>query len=247
MKEWVLDLHIHSILSPCADESMVPPLILDRAKQLGTEVLAITDHNCAENVPAFMSAGEKAGVVVWPGMEVQTKEDVHVICLFDTLEQLLSWQDIVYRHLPAQKNKKESFGEQWVVDQAGNKIHEVEKLLLLGANLTIEEVVGTVHNLNGLCIAAHIDRQDFSLWGNLGFIPPNLPIDGVELTPYLPRDSMQLAYLRKNCLTYIVSSDAHWLDALYPPICCALMEECNLGELKLALSEKDGRCIRTIR
>jgi len=247
MREWVLDLHIHTILSPCASDDMVPPLVLSRARQLGVEAIAITDHNSAENVPAFMAKGKEMGIEILPGMEVQTKEDIHMVCLFDTLEQVLAWQNIVYRHLPNRKNKKESFGEQWVVDYEGNKISEVERLLLMGTDFTVEEVVTRVHRLGGLCLAAHIDRKAFSLWGSLGFIPADLTIDGVELTPHLPRDQAQLDQLKERGLYYLVSSDAHWLDGISPPQCFAAMESCTIEELKLALLKKDGRYVRTLR
>lgn len=247
MREWVLDLHVHTILSPCAGDDMVPPRVLSRVRQLGVEVIAITDHNSAENVPAFMAKGKEVGIEILPGMEVQTKEDIHMVCLFDTLEQVLAWQKKIYDHLPDRKNKKVSFGEQWVVDREGNKVSEVERLLLMGTDLTVEEVVRGVHHLGGLCIAAHIDRKAFSLWGSLGFIPSDLPIDGVELTPHLPRDQAQLDQLRESGFNYLVSSDAHWLDSLFPPQCFAVMESCNINELKSALLKKDGRYIRTIR
>lgn len=247
MREWVIDLHVHTALSPCASEDMVPPLVCSIVKYLGIDVIAITDHNTAENVPAFMSAGKEFGVEIFPGMEVQTKEDVHMVCLFDTLEQVLNWQKIVYEHLPDLKNNKESFGEQLVVDQQGNKISEVERLLLLGTDLSIEEVVGGVHHLGGLCIAAHIDRQVFSLWESMGFIPADLPLDGVELTPHLPRKQEQLDQLQERGFSYLVSSDAHYLDNLYPPQCFAAMESCSVKELRLALRKRDGRYIRTLR
>ncbi|OPY58415.1 MAG: PHP domain protein [Pelotomaculum sp. PtaU1.Bin035] len=247
MREWILDLHIHTILSPCGGDDMVPPLVLARAKELGIEVIAVTDHNSAENVQAFMIKGREMGVVVLPGMEVQTKEDVHMVCLFDTLEQVFAWQEIVYQHLPDLKNKKGSFGEQWVVNCEGNKVTEVERLLLMGADLSIDEVVKGVQDLGGLCIAAHIDRKVFSLLGNLGFIPVDLPIDGVELTPHLPRSQAQLNQLRERGIHHLVSSDAHWLDSIYPPQCFAFIEECTIKELKTALLKKDGRYIRTIR
>ncbi|OPY60470.1 MAG: hypothetical protein A4E56_02672 [Pelotomaculum sp. PtaU1.Bin065] len=247
MREWVIDLHVHTILSPCASDEMVPPRVLHRIKQLGIDVIAITDHNSAENVAAFMVKGREMGIGVLPGMEVQTREDIHMVCLFDTLEQVLAWQNIVYGHLPDRKNKKDSFGEQWVVDSEGNKVSEVERLLLMGTDLTLEEVVNGVHHLGGLCIAAHIDRKAFSLWGNLGFIPEDLPIDGVELTPHLPRNQTQLNQLIKRGFYYLISSDAHWLDGLFPPQCFAAMDSCNTKALRSALLKKDGCYIRTIR
>ncbi|MDD4168785.1 MAG: PHP domain-containing protein [Desulfotomaculaceae bacterium] len=247
MREWALDLHIHTILSPCAGDDMTPPQILRRVKELGIEVVAITDHNSAENVEAFYIKGKEMGVKVVSGMEVQTREDIHLICLFDTLEQVFNWEKAVYQRLPDLKNRKESFGAQWLVDSEGNITGEVDRLLLMGADLSLTEVVNGVHAIGGLCIAAHIDRRAFSLWGSLGFIPDRPAIDNVELTPHLARNPDQLAQLREKGFNYLISSDAHYLDGIYPPQCFARIEEFSIKELKAAFLSQDGRYIRTTR
>ncbi|MDD3654468.1 MAG: PHP domain-containing protein [Desulfotomaculaceae bacterium] len=247
MREWSIDLHIHTILSPCAGDDMKPPQVLHRVKELNIEIIAITDHNSAENVEAFYIKGKEMGVDVLPGMEVQTKEDIHLICLFDTPEQVFSWQKTVYQSLPDLKNRRESFGAQWLVDSRGNITGEVDRLLLMGADLSLADVVKGVHAINGLCIAAHIDRKAFSLWESLGFIPDYLAIDNVELTPHLERNPNQLAQLRKKDFSYLVSSDAHWLGGIYPPQCFAFMKRCSIEELKAAFQKKGGRYIRTTR
>ena len=246
-KEWTLDLHIHTLLSPCADNEMLPSIVISRAKELGLDALAITDHNTVENVASFMEKGEKAGIRVFPGMELQTKEDVHLVCLFEKMEQAYEWQKRVYQKLPPLQNKKEIFGEQWVVDSHDHKLRELDRLLLVGTDFTLEEAVESVHLLQGICIAAHLDRQAFSLWGHLGNIPAGLPLDGVELTPHLPRDSKQLAQLKKEGFAYLVSSDAHYPNSIYPPQSFAYLEELSLPELKLALQHREGRYIRTLR
>lgn len=247
MKDWALDLHLHTILSPCGSDEMLPESVLKRAIDLRLDAVAITDHNTSQNVAAFMTKGEELGIKVIPGMELQTREDVHVVCLFNSLENVLIWQDYVYRHLPPLKNNKKSFGEQWVVDSAGNKIEELERMLLVGTDLTIEKVVKEVHNIGGLAIAAHIDRQAFSLWGHLGHIPLELNLDAVELTPHLPRIQAQLDYLKENNITHVVSSDAHYLQDMRAPYSFAYMEECTIEELKMAIAGKSGRMLRTLR
>lgn len=247
MREWALDLHIHTILSPCAGDDMTPLQVLRRVKELGIEVIAITDHNSAENVEAFYIKGKEMGVEVVPGMEVQTREDIHMICLFDTLDQVLGWQKTVYQCLPDLKNRRESFGAQWLVDSGGNITGEVDRLLLMGADISFAEVVKGVHALGGLCIAAHIDREAFSLWGSLGFIPERPVIDNVELTPHLARNPDQLTQLREKGFSYLISSDAHYLDGIYPPQCFGRMETCSIKELKAAFLNQDGRYIRVTR
>lgn len=247
MKEWALDLHVHTVLSPCAAPEMLPANVLGQARAVGIEVLAITDHNTAENVPAFVAQGRELGVHVLPGMEVQTREDVHLVCLFEQIHQVLKLQALVYDKLPQMKNRKEIYGEQWVLDQAGRKIKELERLLLVGISLSIEETVQAVHRLGGLCLAAHIDRPAFSLWGHLGGLPPGLPLDGVELTPHLPRCPQQMAQLAQANLPYLVSSDAHYLADLKGPYSLATLREVSLSELKLALKGQAGRHLRVCR
>ena len=85
---WV-DLHVHTVISPCAEVEMIPPLIVGRARELGLGAIAITDHNTAENVGAVQRAARDTGLVVLAGMEVQTREEAHILCLFDRLEQAL--------------------------------------------------------------------------------------------------------------------------------------------------------------
>ena len=46
------DLHLHTCLSPCADRDMTPATVAGLAKLAGAELIAITDHNSALNLPA---------------------------------------------------------------------------------------------------------------------------------------------------------------------------------------------------
>ncbi len=247
MKDWSIDLHLHTILSPCGSDEMLPESVLKRAIALGLDAIAITDHNTSQNVAAFMTKGEELGIKVIPGMELQTQEDVHIVCLFNSLEEVMVWQDFVYQHLPPLKNNKKSFGEQWIVNAEGNKIEDLDRMLLVGTDLTIEEAVKEIHRIGGLAIAAHIDRQAFSLWGHLGHIPLDLNLDGVELTPHLPRIQPQMDYLKEHNITHVVSSDAHYLQDMRAPHSFAYMEECTIKELKMAFAGENGRILRTLR
>lgn len=247
MRDWCIDLHLHTILSPCGSDDMIPPNVLAWAKELGINALAITDHNTAENVASFMEKGKELDLLVLPGMEVQTSEDIHLVSLFESLDKVMEFQELVYTHLPDNKNKKEFFGEQWIVDKNGNKIKELERMLLVGINLSVEETVKHIHRLGGICIASHIDRQAFSLWGHLGYIPDNLELDGIELTPHLPRNSEQLEAIKKRGMNYIVSSDAHYLSDMKEKQCIYHMKEISFDEIKKAINNIDGRYIKTLR
>ena len=124
------DLHVHTVLSPCAEIEMIPPLIVRRALELNLGLIAVTDHNAAGNCAAVMGAAEGTGLRVLPGMEVQTREDIHVLCLFESLQQALAWQGIVFDHLPDQPNPAESSGRQLVVDATGEYLRTEPRLLL---------------------------------------------------------------------------------------------------------------------
>ena len=116
------DLHLHTVLSPCAEVEMIPPLIVRRALELGLDLIAITDHNATHNIEAVQRAAAGTPLIVWPGMEVQTREEVHLLCLFDDNAAAFAWQQRVDAALPPRLNDAEHFGGQFVVDETGEFI-----------------------------------------------------------------------------------------------------------------------------
>ncbi len=231
------DLHVHTVLSPCAEVEMIPPLIVDRARELGLGLLAITDHNSAENVAAVQRAAQESGIVVFAGMEVQTKEEAHVLCLYDTVEQVLDWQALVYASLPPLKNREDVFGAQFVVDETGDYIRTNERLLLTSTALSVEEVVSGVRQRGGLPIAAHVDRPSYSLLASLGFIPPELPLAALEVRALPPPAQVQ-------GWPIIMSGDAHRLSEMRAST-MVIMGEPSIRELELALRCEEGRKVKT--
>lgn len=162
---------------------MIPPLIVQRALELGLGLIGIADHNCAANAAAVIEAAQGTGLTVLPGMEVQTREEVHMLCMFDTLEQVASWQRTVDAALPGLPNREDFFGAQYVVDATGAHRYTEERLLATSTALSVEQVAADVEALGGLCIPAHIDRPSYSIVSNLGFVPQGLPVAGLEITP----------------------------------------------------------------
>ncbi len=238
-----VDLHLHTVLSPCAEVEMIPPLIVAQAKQLGLGGIAITDHNSAENAQAVIEASRGTELVVLPGMEVQTREEVHLICLFDTVEQDLAWQETVYAHLPRLSNRPDTFGAQFVVDSEGEFVRENDRLLLASVDLSVEDVTSAVRSLDGLCIPAHVDRPSYSLIANLGFVPPDLNFEALEISRLLGPETARERFPQLQHYTLIVSSDAHRLAEMQ----CRTMikvRELTIAELRLALTGQEGR--RTI-
>lgn len=206
------DFHIHTALSPCGDNDMTPNNIVNMAKIKGLDAIAITDHNSCENVLACIEAGEKIGILVIPGMELQTREDVHVVCLFNDYEAAINFQEYVYSKLPNLKNNENLFGEQLVLDSEDNVMACNERLLLTASELTINDAFNKVCELNGAFIPAHIDRDSYGIISSLGFIPKDLTISTLEYSSAEALKKLIAAGFVENSYNFIHSSDAHYLE-----------------------------------
>jgi PHP family Zn ribbon phosphoesterase len=245
VKPYLADLHVHTVLSPCAEVEMIPPFIVQRAEELALGLIAITDHNSAENVAAVIEAARGHEVAVLPGMEVQSKEEVHLLCLFDTVEQVLGWQEVVYAHLPPFKNKDEVFGPQFVVDATGDFLRYNDRLLLTSVSLSVEEIARAVQERKGLCIAAHIDRPAFSLLANLGFVPPDSRFAALELSRHAKADEMRSRDPSLARYALICSGDAHRLAEMSDRTILTL-EEPTIAEISLAFRGQAGRKVKVV-
>ena len=169
MKYWV-DLHIHSCLSPCAEEDMTPNNIVNMALLKGLDVIAITDHNSAKNLKAVIEAGSKQGLTVIPGMELCTAEEFHLICLFPGLEEALSFERFVYDNLYPIENREDIFGTQIIMDHEDNEIGKETRMLSGASRLDTETALKAVRNLSGVVFTANVDRQSYrclTLWATL--------------------------------------------------------------------------------
>jgi PHP family Zn ribbon phosphoesterase len=234
------ELHVHTVLSPCAELEMLPPLIMRQARRLGLALLAVTDHNSAENAGAMMEAGRREGIAVLPGMELQTREEVHLLCLFDTLDDALQWQEQVYARLPALKNREEVFGSQLIVDAEGEFVAFQERLLLTSTTFAVEEAVEEVGRLGGVVIPAHVDRPSFSLLSNLGLIPPGLDVPAVELSPHTAPAQARQRFPQLGERTLICNGDAHRLSEMQNRTMFKI-ERPTIAELRLACAGRQGR------
>jgi 3',5'-nucleoside bisphosphate phosphatase len=149
---------------------MIPPLIVRTALKKNIDLIAITDHNASANVGAVQKAAEGTSLTVLPGMEIQSREEVHLLTLFENLEALEGWQREVDRALPELPNRPEFFGEQFVVDETGEFLHREPRLLLNSTTFSIDEIFERVRDLGGIVIPAHVERFSFGLFPTLGLI-----------------------------------------------------------------------------
>ena len=246
MKKILCDFHVHSILSPCAEIEMTPHHIMLRASEAGIGAVAITDHNASGNIQAALDLAAKYEVAVLPGMEVETIEEAHIVVLFDTLEQMTSWQEYIDANREPRLNNAERFGAQFVVDAEDNLIREEEKMLLGAGKLTAEEVIAACHKLGGICWAAHIDRPAYSLLKQLGFLGEDLALDAVEISRNaLPELQTQSLKPLVHNLPYLTNSDGHTMhDFLTGPKNQIKVEAVTVQEIKKALQGVDGRIIK---
>ncbi len=211
------DLHIHSCLSPCGDDDMTPANIAGMAAVKGLDVIALTDHNSCRNCPAAIYHGEKHGVTVIPGMELTTREEVHVICLFPTLENALAFDSLVYEELIPFPNREDIFGKQQVMDHADRVIGTVENLLINATSIPFDDVFTLTASYGGIAYPAHVDKSSGSLLSNLGFVPPDSTFACAEFHDFenLHRIKKEHPYF-EGCRV-IRCSDAHYLWDIAEP------------------------------
>ncbi|KRQ88096.1 DNA polymerase III PolC-type [Caloramator mitchellensis] len=208
------DLHIHSALSPCSDDDMTPNNIVNMALLKGLDVIAVTDHNSCKNLPAIMNLAKQNDLLVVPGMELQTKEEVHVLCLFTTLEDAIKFQDIVYKRLPNMKNNPELFGNQLIFNEE-DEVEGTEDIMLLNsADIDFDEAFKLVNELKGAFIPCHIDKDTFSVISNLGFVPEYLKINTVEVANANKYEKYIAAGIIRKKYKVIKNSDSHFLGKI---------------------------------
>lgn len=243
MKTLLADFHIHTLLSPCAEIEMTPHHIVMRAAQYGVDAVAITDHNASANAAAAVEAAKNYGVKVFPGMEVECREEAHIVVLFDTLEQLAAWQKIVDSNMSGLKNNAERFGAQFIVDDDDNFIAEEERMLLGPLKLPAVEVIQKVNAMGGMAIAAHVDRPAYSLLMQLGFLPSDMGLAAAEISSAGIRElKEQKLKLALGGLNYVTDSDAHMMDSfINGPKNLITVKSLTVAELKLALAAEGGR------
>lgn len=222
---------------------MTPRKIVEQAQKKNLEIIAITDHNSAENAGSVMAAAQDTGLCVIPGIEVTTSEEAHIVGLFENSVDALSMQTLVYDHLQPGENDDHLFGMQ-VIANAFDEVEGMNRRLLIGAtNLGLSEVVAAIHSLNGLAVAAHIDREAFSVVGQLGFIPEGLNLDAVEISRKMTLTQARARFKEYERFAFIRASDAHDIGEVGISPTNFLVAGPEMPELKLAFKGENGRRI----
>ena len=206
------DFHLHSCLSPCGDNDMTPYNLVNMAKILGLDIIALTDHNSAQNCRAAMTVGESVGLTVVPGMELCTSEEVHIVCLFDDVNNAEAFSDYVLSTVPPVKNRSEIFGDQLIMNGGDGIVGTQELLLTTASGISIENAVETVGQYGGVCYPAHIDRSSYSVISNLGMITDEMNFAAVEMTENADQNEYRAKYPIIKDMPVFVSSDAHYLE-----------------------------------
>lgn len=242
---YAADLHVHSVLSPCGDLEMSPGRILERAAAVGLDLIAITDHNMAENGAALRTLAAAGPVSVLYGMELETAEEAHLVCLFDTLDVAMEWQETVYARLPNVAHDAARFGDQVVVDENEVILRFEPRLLANATAIPLAEACEEVHAREGLVVPAHVDRPSHSVVSQLGFLPPDVCVDAVEVTRYVTGEFLaaHAAWLRGVPTVHF--SDAHFLHDLGAQRTLFQVEAPTVAEIGMALRSENGRGILT--
>lgn len=230
MRRYFYDLHIHSCLSPCGDDDSTPYNIAGMAKISGLDIVALTDHNTAKNCPAFFKACEGYGIVAVAGMELTTSEDIHAVCLFERLEDAMSFDEYVDKHRMKIKNREDIFGRQLILGEDDRLIGMEEYLLSNATDISIEDAKQIVASFGGICYPAHIDRDANGIIAVLGTFPSPSEFSIYELRDKENKDKYEELYSLADKMA-IFSSDAHYLTDMCDAENFFLLEESDSAEL----------------
>ncbi|MBR2990157.1 MAG: PHP domain-containing protein [Solobacterium sp.] len=207
------DLHMHSCLSPCAEDEMTPNNICNMAVIKGLDVIAVTDHNSFRQLPSVEIAARRAGIRLIYGAELESSEEVHMLSYFPTLEHTIRFQKWVDDHMPMIRNREDFFGHEWLLDGDDNYRETEKRLLLVSLDASLAECVDAVHEYGGKCVLAHVLDRKNSVTQQLGFIPMDLPYDGLEVkTPEQKQRVLDMhPWIKEDSTVWLCDSDAHRL------------------------------------
>jgi PHP family Zn ribbon phosphoesterase len=214
---------------------MSPTRIIHEARKKNIDILGITDHNSTLHCRLMMELGKEEGIFILPGVEINTKEEIHCLAFFENIDLVDEFQIFLNEQLTFVPNQKDLFGQQLVVDRNEAIMHEIDILLITGLNADIYSVVNEVKRLGGIFIPAHIDRPYNSILSQLGFIPPDLQFDALEVSARNKVSAFRIQHPEFADITLITNSDAHHPDFLGRATTNFRIEELSFKEIKMAL------------
>ena len=233
MPSFKYDLHVHSCLSPCGSDDMTPNNIAGLSMLNGAEIVALTDHNTTKNCPAFFEACRRYGLIPIAGMELTTQEEIHMVCLFPSLEEAMAFDAFVDAHRMKIKNKPKIFGNQLILNEEDEVIGEDEYLLITATDLDLTSAANAVREHGGVPFPAHIEKSANSILAMLGLFPEDPEFTAAELHNLSKLDELKIMNPILNDLIIISDSDAHQLDNL--PL--------ELPEIELECDKNDEKSI----
>lgn len=243
MPRFRVDLHIHTLLSPCGELSMSPEVIVRRALAAGLDAIAVCDHNTTLQTPVVVEIGRREGLVVFYGAELTTREEAHLVALLPDTETAARLQAWIDTHIVRIPNRPDKLGDQMWVDEGELIAGEVPWYLNAPLGCSAEQTAAEVVRMGGLVVPAHVDRVANSLVGQLGFLPANLPLAALEYNH--PKRYEALLHTHPNLRDYTAytASDAHYPDAIGSNPAWLFAQNLTFGELRMAMAEEGGRRI----
>lgn len=241
MQTFRADLHLHTVLSPCGDVSMSPEGIVSACAGLGLAIIGITDHNTTRQCRIVTELAGEKGLFVLPGVELTTREEVHLLAYFENLAVAGAFQVWIDEHLQVIRNKPELFGYQVVVDRDEQVVYQEERLLIASLSADIYETAAAVRAHHGLLVCAHVNKGKNSLFGQLGMMPKGLAVDALEVAAVAQRPRVIDAFPEVSGIPFVCGSDAHYAEDIGSGTTGFALERPDFHEIRMALGGREGR------
>jgi len=246
MNKYIADLHVHTALSPCCNNLMTPKTIIEAAKAIGLNIIAVSDHNAGNNVDVMKRLADAAGISLLYSLELHVQESFHMLTLFEDRASYQQWLEIVELRRSKQLLETDIGKAQHIFDDNDEIIGTIAERLNLDSSIPVREAIAAVHELGGICIASHIDRAyDSVLLAFAGAVPEDLAFDALEISSetLMPKALEKYAALRSR-YPFVTNSDCHIPEEFVKgPKTIFHINEPTLSEILLALNNRAGRAV----
>ncbi len=241
MRWYKADFHVHGVLSPCGSLAMSPQAVLAQAKAKKLDMIALTDHNSTDNIRAYAAAFAGSGIKFFPGIEIQTAEEIHIVAIHDDIEVMHELGRQVYDSLFDIANDPDFFGDQPVINKYEEIVKFKQKALINSSTWSLEETIHKLAELACFYFPAHINASAYSLIGQLGFIPPDLAIQTLEISANANTEQIYADYPFLCDYHLITNSDAHYVDDIAKAGTMYYLDFPSLANIKNACNKKQTK------